>query len=631
MLDRVGLQSWPYDGDTDPEHRRWLRERPPHILITNPEMLQYTFLAWNEQWEEFLRNLKFVVIDEMHEYRGYFGTNMSILLRRFAHHLSLIGASPQFFLSTATCANPEEHAINLTGQIFELVRVERKLSPKRHFVFVDPSIPDYQFYDIFQLRIRKAALACMALDQSVIVFCPTIRFAERCYNSALRECEEQGMDTGAIKLFKAGITAEEKSAVQRGMKDGSVRIVFSTNALELGIDVGALDGIILAGFPDTVMSAWQRIGRAGRGWDKDAFVLFYAMNNPVDKFHAANLQMFLDKPLDQIVADPTNEELIENHIPSFLYESQGEISAFAEDILGKSFYEAVKAKKASLVKGYNPHQYLNLRGSGGRTWVLKYGNEERGTISDYQRFREIYQDAIFLHSGRKYQVDSITEGSTNEIHLTTPDFEHAKTDPFFIKTLNIQEIFGGSRWKNEIAIHLGKTNLYEVLNSVSVVNERSEQIIDRYSPQDHAKSTTSHAFWIDTGLIAQVEDEGLSAFEQLLRIGAIFTIPTDIHDTTTYYSISDKQVYLIESYPGGIGIVKAAFNKWHDIIRTGIKVADACKCSKGCPHCIMPPRYYRGNDKWDKNKGIELAEYVIAATSGLPEEKFSNGLWEVRT
>lgn len=630
LLYRVGLQSWPYDGDTDSEHRSLLREHPPDILITNPEMLQYTFLAWNEQWEEFLRNLKFVVIDEMHEYRGYFGTNMSILLRRFAHHLSLIGASPQFFLSTATCANPKEHARNLTGQIFELVRVERKLSPKRHFVFVDPLIPDYQFYNIFQLRIRNAALACMALDQSVIVFCPTIRFAERCYNSALRECEEQGMDKDAIKLFKAGITAEEKSAVQRGMKDGSVRIVFSTNALELGIDVGALDGVILAGFPDTVMSAWQRIGRAGRGWDKDAFVLFYAMNNPVDKFHAANLQTFLNKPLDQIVADPTNEELIGNHIPSFLYESQGKISPFAESILGESFYKAVNAKKVAPVKGYKPHPHLTLRGSGGRTWVLKYGNEERGTISDYQRFREIYQNSIFLHSGRKYQVDTITEGSTNEIHLTTPDFEYARTDPFFIKTLNIQEIFDGSRWKNEIAIHLGKTNLYEVLNSVSVVDERSDRIIDRYSPQNHAKSATSHAFWIDTSLIAQVEDEGLSAFEQLLRIGAIFTIPADMHDTTTYCSISDKQVYLIESYPGGIGIVKKAFDKWHDIIRTGIKVAHACKCPRGCPHCIIPPRYYGSNDRLDKNKGIELAEYVIATTSGSPEERFNNGLWEVR-
>lgn len=629
LLERVGLQSWPYDGDTESEHRTLLKENPPNILITNPEMLQYTFLAWNEQWKEFLENLKFVVIDEMHEYRGYFGTNMSILLRRFAHHLSLIGASPQFFLSTATCANPKEHARNLTGQSFELVGVERKLSPQRHFVFIDPDIPDYQFYNIFQLRIRNAALACMALDKSVIVFCPNIRFAERCYKDAIKACEERSMDKDAIKLFKAGITAEEKSAVQKGMKNGSVRVVFSTNALELGIDVGALDGVILAGFPDTVMSAWQRIGRAGRGWDKDAFVLFYAMNNPVDKFHAANLEAFLNKPLDQIVADPTNEELIENHILSFLYESQGTISASAEDILGESFYKAVNAKKTSSpVKGYKPHRHLNLRGSGGRTWVLKHGDDEIGTISDYQRFREIYQDSIFLHSGRKYKVDSITAGSTNEIHLSIPDFEYARTDFFFLKTLNIEEIFDGSRWGNEIAIHLGKINLYEVLNSISVIDERNDHIIDKYSPQDHAQSTTSHAFWIDTSLIAQVEDEGLFAFEQLLRIGTIFTIPVDMHDTTTYCDIRDKQVCLIESYPGGIGIVKKAFDKWHDIIRTGIKVADACKCSRGCPHCIMPPRYYGSNDKLDKNKGIELAEYVIATTSGLPEERFNNGLWE---
>ena len=629
LFGSVNLESWPYDGDTESKHRKLLRDNPPHILITNPEMLQYTFLAWHEQWKKFLQNLKFVVIDEMHEYRGYFGSNMSLLLRRFVYHLSRIGASPQFFLSTATCANPIEHAKNLTGQTFELVGAQRKVSPKRHFVFIDPNIPDYQFYNIFQLRIRNAALACMALDKSVIVFCPTIGFAERCYRFALRECEERGMDKDAIKLFKAGITAEERSAVQKGMKNGSVRVVFSTNALELGIDVGALDGIILAGFPDTVMSAWQRIGRAGRGWNKDAFVIFYAMNNPVDKFHAANLQSFLNKPLDQIVADPTNEELIGNHKLSFLYESQGTITASAKNILGESFYKAVNVGKTALVKGLTPHRQLKLRGSGEGSWVLRYGDEEMGVISGDQRFREIYEDAIFLHAGRKYKVDSITAGAKSEVQLISPDFEYVRTSPFFIKKLDIEEVFDGSRWRSEVAIYLGKSSLYEVLNSVRIIDERSDLTIGKYSPQNHARSTVSHAFWIDTSPITYVEDEGLYAFEQLLRVGTIFTIPVDMHDTTTYCWIENKQIYLIENYPGGIGIVKKAFDKWHDIIRTGIQVADACKCAKGCPHCIMPPRYSGSNDKLDKHKGIELAKYVIATTSGLPEERINNGLWEV--
>lgn len=401
ILESVGLSSAAYNGDTRQSTRKRLRDSPPDILITNPEMLHFTFLGWNKLWTSFLKNLRFVVIDEMHEYRGYFGSNMSLLLRRFAHHMVSMGVSPQYFLATATCANPEEHAKNLTGQDFQLIQASGKSSPKRHFVFIDPDIPtDNRFYNMFRRRIVNAALACITQDKSVIIFCPTIKFAESCYSLILRLFGENNIDPGIARLFKAGITAKEKSDVQTGMKSGSVRVVFSTNALELGIDVGGLDGVILAGFPDTVMSAWQRIGRAGRGWDKEAFVLFYAMNNPVDKFHAANLRTFLEKPLDEIVADSGNEELIIRHTPSLLYESSGKLHANAKSILGDPFYEVARGAKP--IRRRNPPTGVNLRGISGKSWVLMDGDEEVGTMSDYQRFREAFQDAVLIHGGTRY-------------------------------------------------------------------------------------------------------------------------------------------------------------------------------------------------------------------------------------
>lgn len=628
MLKSVGLDSWTYDGDTDAEHRKLLRESPPPILITNPEMINGAFLSWNELWVNFFKNLRFVVIDEMHEYRGYFGSNVSLLLRRFSHHLARVGASPQFFLATATCANPEEHANNLTEQSFELVKAAGKLSPRRQFVFIDPEIPDYNFYRIFQLRIRNAGLACLSENKAVIAFCPSIKFAEECYRSALRECDSIGLDKDAVALFKAGITADEKAEIQKGMKDGSKRLIFSTNALELGIDVGGLDGIILAGFPDTVMSAWQRIGRAGRSWDKDAFVLYYAMNNPVDKFHAANLQTFLNKPLDEIVADPSNEELIKNHLPSLLHEAEGNITLSSKDILGEPFYSAAEKIASSVrpVKGYRPQQHINLRGIGGKNWVLKYGNEEVGSMSDYHRFKEAFIGSILIHSGRKYQVDSVTEGSTNEIQLIAPNPEYAITVPYFIKHLDVQDIFDGLKWNDGILVHLGKTYLYEVLNSVNVVDERSDMVIDKLNPQNHSVSSTSHAFWVDTSDMDKVDSEALFTFEQLLRIGTLFTIPADLHDTTTH-TTKDGAAYLIENYPGGIGIVKKAMQQWHNILRSGMQVAQNCRCPKGCPNCIIPPRYYGSSDQLDKNNGIQLAEYIIDITSGPPDARFNNGLW----
>ena len=215
------------------------------------------------------------------------------------------------------------------------------------------------------------------------------------------------------------------------------------------------------------------------------------------------------------------------------------------------------------------------------------------------------------------------------MHSPNPDADYLRTDAFFLKTLNIQEVFQGFRWNGRIANHLGRVNLYEALNQVSLVDERSDQVVNRFNPQGHAKSSTTHAFWVDLNKLEDIEDEGLEAFEQLLRIGSMFTIPADLHDTTTYSDKKqNKQVYLIENYPGGIGIVKKAFKQLHKILETGMKIARACKCTKGCPNCIIPPRNYSDGDALDKKKGIELAELVIATTDGSPEEKLINSMWE---
>ena len=173
----IGVESWPYDGDTPREERNMLRQSPTHtqILLTNPEYLNMSFLAWRDQWEPFLRRLRYVVIDEMHEYRGFFGGNVALLLRRFFLQLERLGSHPRVFLSTATCANPEEHAKNLTGRLGHAAwfRPRNVLRPKRHFIFVDPDIPDYRYRDILQLRVELGVAGrCYRTDLQTLVFCP---------------------------------------------------------------------------------------------------------------------------------------------------------------------------------------------------------------------------------------------------------------------------------------------------------------------------------------------------------------------------------------------------------------------------------------------------------------------------
>ena len=632
------IDSWWYDGDTDKAHRDALRQEPPPILITNPEMLHLTFLGHADKWQHFLKNLKWVVVDEMHEYRGYFGSNVSLLFRRFVHHLDSLGAHPQFFLSSATCANAMEHAENLTGLKFEEVNASGGFRPLRHFYFTQPAIPDFQYWDILQLRTVIAGLACIGEGKAVLAFCPTRRFAESCHRIAMREVEKlhqagrADIDPETIKVFRAGLSTEMRHEVQEGLKDGKIRLAFTTNALELGIDIGGLDGVILAGFPDSMMSAWQRIGRAGRRWDTDAFVLYYARNNPLDRFYASNLDTFLEKPLDDLVVNPDNEDLIERHVPSLLYETP-ELGS-NPDILGNALYEAAAQKLKSGARPvrmgqYRPHAAVSLRGSGGGTFVLKDGSNEIGTLSAQQQFREAYHRAIYMHGGRNFRVEEIsTTGSGGEIRLGPVD-PFLRTNAYSFTTLTEQAIYDARRWttgKFIVDAYYGKVLIVEALTSVEEIDDRTSEVKDRWVPQmNSAQFDNAHAFWLHNEPQNELAESAITALQHLLRVGALFSVPLDAHDMFPHAVMKEQKAYIVESYPGGIGIARKALDRWRRMLQVGIRVAESCKCSKGCPNCIVPPR---SREELDKNAGILLAKVLLTLTPDPPDFKFNNGLWE---
>ena len=632
------IESWWYDGDTDKEQRNALRQQPPPILITNPEMLHLSFLGYADQWQQFLRNLKWVIVDEMHEYRGYFGSNVAMLLRRFAHHLAQLGAHPQFFLSSATCANAKEHAENLTGLPFEEVNASGGLRPLRQFYFIQPSIPDYQYWDILQLRTVKAGLACLEQGKAVLAFCPTRRFAESCHRIAMREIDrlseqgKTGINRETIKVFRSGLSTEMRHEIQNGLKSGTVQLVFTTNALELGIDIGGLDGVILAGFPDSMMSAWQRIGRAGRSWNSNAFVIYYARNNPLDRFYASNLGTFLEKPLDDLVVSPDNEDLIEKHIPSLLFETPG--LSGAQEILGSGLHQAATEKLESGARpvragNYRPHIAVNLRGGGGGTFLLKEGSSEIGTLSGQQQFREAFHRAIYMHGGRSYRVEAISlTGDGGEISLG-PVESFLRTNASTFTALTERDIYDARRWKTGesiISAYYGKVLISEVLNSVEEVDERTSEVVDRWVPQvNSAKFDNAHAFWLRQENRTDEAAAGVTALQQLLRVGALFSMPLDAHDFFPHAVVSEQTAYIVESYPGGIGIASKALERWRNILKVGIRVADACKCSRGCPNCIVPPR---SREELDKVAGIALAHSLLDATEAPHDFNFAHGLWE---
>ena len=621
----LSIKVSPYDGDTPKKRRDELRDNPTPILLTNPEYLNYSFLAWKEQWEDFLRNLKYIVIDEMHEYRGFFGGNTALLLRRFFLHLKSIGANPRVFLSTATCANPQEHAQNLTGREVEKVPAGDVLRPKRHFLFVNPEVPDYIHREIVRLRVEQAALTVLTEGLQALVFCPTKRFLEAALENCWSKAKEHNLDPDRISAYHADMKPTKKRKIQKGIKNGDISIVFTTNALELGLDIGGLDGVILAGFPPSVMSAWQQIGRAGRGWDKEAFVLFYAMNDPIDQFFVGNLKAFLNKSFDELVVDPSNEGLIENHIPMLKYETNDSLSASAKNILGSAFYDAAK-KHPGRVSRYRrarkPHFNLQIRGGLGQSFQLKYDDKEIGQISEMRRFREAYIGAIFTFFGQKYAVHS---HEIDAVVLTEAE-QHLRTEPSFFTKLVSKTPFDGAAY-GDIEIYYGALDLSINFTGYRVIDERTDEEIESGSTGQSKYLNDLHAFWVNVPP-GESANDGIGALEHIIRVGAMFVIPADRFDTTTYSSTGDEPVAsYYENYASGIGIAKKLYAVLPDVLLKGIEIAENCQCDLGCQNCIEPAKSYdMSNTEINKISGVDLAIDLFEAVENGPDYVFRNGL-----
>ena len=629
----IRVESWPYDGDTPDDIKSCLRENPSHILLTNPEYLNMSFLGQKEAWDKhpnganFLRNLRYVIIDEMHEYRGFFGSNMALLLRRFFRYLNQIGAHPQVFLSTATCANPQEHAQALTGRDVEVVSARNVLRPKRHFLFVDPEIPDFRYRDILQLRVEQAALAALSEGLQVLVFCPTKRFLSDASINCQRKATEHKLDPSAISDYHADLKSEQRQQIQEKVKAGEIRVVFTTNALEIGQDIGGLDGVILAGFPPSIMSAWQQIGRAGRGWDKDSFVLFYAMNDPIDRFFVGNLDAFLNKPFDELVVDPANEALIQRHLPCLVEEAGGQVNPREEAILGSPFYSAAKNNLGTIPSGYKPQIYMNLRGGIGKSFKLWKGNEELGQISEMRRFREAYIGAIFPFFGHRYRVHSHQEQAV----ILEESEQYLRTEPGFYTTPVRYKFFDGIAY-GDIEVSYGSLSIGFNFTGYKLVDERSGETIRTGGDNDALSQNDLHSFRLNIPQCQTVVD-GLGAVEQMIRVGAMFAIPMDRFDTSTHSNLSDNlsdskpSAYCYENYPGGIGVAKKLFSVWDIALAKGIEIARNCRCTSGCQNCIEPAKSWDiSNAHIDKVKGIELAEQLLEAVRQGPTTKFQDGL-----
>jgi DEAD/DEAH box helicase domain-containing protein len=321
-VDSMGSEicAFTYDGDTPQDARKAIRERA-NVVFTNPDMLHSGILPHHTKWAKAFENLRYIVIDELHYYRGVYGSHLGNLIRRLKRICAFYGSSPRFICCSATIANPRELAAALTGEPFELVERNGAPSGEKYFVFYNPPVVNRQLgiRRSYLHETRRIALEFIERAQQTLVFANN-RLATEILITYLKEaCERLPMSADAIRGYRGGYLPRERREIERKLRDGEIRAVVATNALELGIDIGSLDAVVMAGYPGTIASTLQRAGRAGRRQTSSIAVLV-ASSAPLDQYIVENPDYFFNRSPEHAHINPDNLEIALNHLRCAAFE-----------------------------------------------------------------------------------------------------------------------------------------------------------------------------------------------------------------------------------------------------------------------------------------------------------------------
>ena len=419
MEQRSAIPVSTYDGDT-PAHQRSAIRRRARLLISNPDMLHHGILPNHTAWAEFFGRLRFVVVDEMHTYRGVFGSHVANVLRRLSRILTFYGARPLFVLASATIANPRQLAERLIEQPVTVIDVDGAPRGPRHFLIYNPPVVNAELglrASLFQESVRLAS-DLLSHNVQTILFGRTRRMVEVMLKT-LRESSHAGQDE--VRGYRGGYLVAERRAIEAGLRSGQVRGVVATTALELGIDIGGMGAAVLAGYPGSVAATWQQAGRAGRGADA-ALSLLVASSNPLDQFLARHPEYILGRTPEHALINPDNLIILLSHLRCAAFElpfSKGENfgsvpSADVEEflkLLAESGELHVSGGKYFWMSEQQPAQSVGLRGAGSDSVVIQAATDKGwalvGEVDPNGAQRLVHPEAIYIHDGATYFVDKL--------------------------------------------------------------------------------------------------------------------------------------------------------------------------------------------------------------------------------
>jgi DEAD/DEAH box helicase domain-containing protein len=618
LINDIGV--FTYDGDTPSDARRSIRGKA-HVVLSNPDMVHSGILPHHPRWAKLFENLKFVVIDELHAYRGVFGSHLANILRRLQRVCRHCGSDPIFICSSATIANPRELAEGLTGRPFELIDQNGAPRGEKFFLFVNPPVVNAQLgiRRSYLSEARRVALEFLKHNLQLILFAQS-RLATEILTTYLKDAY-QGPPGSAdvIRGYRGGYLPNRRREIERGLRDGQVRAVVSTNALELGIDIGALDVSVMAGYPGTIAATWQRAGRAGRRSTRSAAVLV-ASSAPIDQYIIRNPSYFFESSPEHALINPDNLHILLDHVKCAAFELpfkpddsfggenlQEILSVLAEE----GFVHQADGQWNWTNESY-PADAVSLRSVSSDNFVIvdiTHGERVIGETDFTSGPATLHEKAIYIIEGALFQVERL-DFDGRKAYVRSVDCDYY-TDAITYTKVTILDTFETSAKRSHGEVHVvSRVVGFKKIKFYTNENVGSGEL-DLPEQQMH---TSSYWLTIPAAVMAALpfggddRRDGVIGLAFAMRNIAQLLLMCDRHDIGLSVDggslersartggkggvpealATEPNVFIYDNYPGGIGFSRPLFEMHELLLERTRDLITGCPCDSGCPSCVGP-------------------------------------------
>ncbi|MCM3095356.1 DEAD/DEAH box helicase [Priestia megaterium] len=601
----VPINSYTYDGDTPANIRQKVR-KAGHIVITNPDMLHSAILPHHTKWVSLFENLKYIVIDELHTYRGVFGSHVANVIRRLKRICRYYGSNPIFICTSATIANPKELAEHLTGAHVMLVDNNGAPSGRKHFIFYNPPIVNkpLNIRRSATLEVRNIAGEFLKNKIQTIVFARS-RVRVEIILTYLQELVKNQLQNKSIQGYRGGYLPKQRREIERGLREGSIYGVVSTNALELGVDIGQLQVCVMTGYPGTVASAWQQAGRAGRRHG-EAVIVMVASSSPLDQYMIQHPDYFFSRNPETARINPDNLVILVDHLKCASYElpfKQGETfdGVEIEDVL--EFLQEERVIHFSGDKWYwmndsFPAHNISLRSASQENVVIIDQSDVANVkvIGEMDRFSAmtlLHDEAIYLHQGIQYQVEYL-DWDEKKAYVREVDVDYF-TDANLAVNLKVLEA-DKERMERTYSIGYGDVMVSAMATIFKKIKFETHENIGSGPISLPEEELHTNAVWLSfekeqfNESEERLEQVLISVANALQSIAPLMVMcdPSDLHVVPQIKAVHNEQptIFLYDRYPGGIGLSDKVYEQMNDVLNQTNQLIVNCSCESGCPSCI---------------------------------------------